>query len=168
MLYVKNPAALVLVPLRLGYADKVSYMGTIEHEGKVYEQVFATWETLDPNMKFDQWVVWIDPDTGNIAKAKLTIREYTGMLADEAVVEFGEYKTFGDVTVPTTITALFALDDTDPIRSWTVTSFEWTDAPVDAAKPNDAAPSADGAVLPDDGTDPGGPASQPASAALAP
>lgn len=144
MLYIKNPASLVLLPLRLAYADKVGYLGTVDYEGKTYEQLFVTWETLDTNAKFDQWIVWIDPETGNIAKAKFTIREYTGMLGDEAVVELEDYQKFGDVTIPTKIRGLFALDDADPIRTWTVTSFAWTDEMAEA-------------VVGDDG-----PASQPA------
>lgn len=127
MLYVKNPPAIVLLPLRLAYADKVAYAGPVEFEGKTYEQVFVTWSSLEPNTKFDQWVVWIDPDSGNIAKAKCTVREYTGLGPDEAVVELEDYKSFGDVMVPTTIKALFALEDSDPIRTWTIESFAWTD-----------------------------------------
>lgn len=127
LIYVKSPASLVLLPLRLAYADKVGYVGPVEFEGKRYERVFVTWESLDPNMKSDQWVVWIDPETGNIAKAQCTLREYTGIYADEAVVELGDYKTFGDVTLPTTISGLFSMTDADPIRTWTVHSFAWTD-----------------------------------------
>jgi hypothetical protein len=126
LLHVKNPPALVLLPLRLAWADKVAYVGPIEFEGKTYERVFATWETFDSNMKYDQWVVWIDPETGNIAKAKCTVREYQGAMGDEAVVEVSDYKWFGDVMIPTKISGVFDFDETDPVRTWTVKSFEWT------------------------------------------
>ena len=60
MLYIKNPAALVLVGLRLAWADKVAYTGPVTHDGKRYETIFLSWETFEPNERFDQWHVWID------------------------------------------------------------------------------------------------------------
>jgi len=135
MLYIKNPAALVLTPLRLAYADQVSSMEPITYEGKTYDRVFVTWERLEPNLQYDQWLVWIDRESGNIAKAQLTIREYTGMAVKEAVAEFSDYRTFGDVTIPTRISALFELEDNEPIRTWTVNDFRWVDANNAQAEP---------------------------------
>lgn len=129
LLYVKNPPALLLTPLRLAYADQVAYTGPITHKGKRYETVFVTWETLEPNTRFDQWNVWIDPDTGHIAKAHLTVREYTGGLVSDAAIEFKDYKRYGDVVVPTKIGALFSIDG-DSIRTYNLEDFAWIDGTV--------------------------------------
>jgi hypothetical protein len=132
MLYIKNPAALVLIPLRLAWADKVAYTGSITHEGKNYETVFATWETFEPNETFDQWVLWFDPDTGYLAKAHLTVRETGGGPVKEGAIDFAHYKRFGDVVVPTKISALFSIDGSS-LRTYNLESFEWIDAPREQA-----------------------------------
>lgn len=128
MPYVSNPPAMVVLPLKLAYADKVAYAGQVEFQGQTYERVFVTWDSLEPTRAVDQWLVWIDPGTGNIAKARSTLRDAPG--AAESILKLENYRQFGDVKVPTTIQALRSVDDVNPIRTWVVDTFQWTDGGV--------------------------------------
>lgn len=130
MLYIKNPAALALIPLRLAYADKVAYTGAVTHEGKRYETVFATWETFEPNDTFDQWNVWIDAETGLIARAHLTVREVKKGGVKEGALLFKDYKRFGDVLIPTIIGPIRNVRDASPLHTFHITSFAWEDDAV--------------------------------------
>lgn len=62
-------------PFRMLEAPVVRYAGQEEIAGVQYERVFVTWQTLEPNAEFDQYVLYIDPDTDRIAKAYYTVRE---------------------------------------------------------------------------------------------
>jgi len=53
----------------------VSYLGTEEIRGKTYERVFVTWESLTPSASADQYIVYIDPDTGRVDKIGYTVRD---------------------------------------------------------------------------------------------
>lgn len=68
-------------PFRMLEAPVVRYAGLEEIDGVGYERVFVTWESVEPNAEYDQYVIYIDPDTDRIAKAYYTLREAGRTLA---------------------------------------------------------------------------------------
>lgn len=62
------------LPLRLQNAPILKYAGTQEFEGKVYDLVFATWERLEPHKEHDQYLLYLDRNTGNLSFASYTVR----------------------------------------------------------------------------------------------
>ena len=60
---------------RLKRAPIVTYAGEKEHKGKVYDVVFATWESTEPHMEHDQYRLWLDKETGMLEYSEYTVRE---------------------------------------------------------------------------------------------
>ena len=63
------------LPYRLLHAPLVQYVGKKTYQKKEYELVFVTWETLDPHPDFDQYLLWINPETSLIDYCVYTLRD---------------------------------------------------------------------------------------------
>lgn len=53
----------------------MKYAGSKEIEDITYDLVFATWESLEPNKEFDQYLLYISQETGLVAFASYTVRD---------------------------------------------------------------------------------------------
>ena len=84
---------------RIQEATAVEYVGTGTIKGHEVEGVLASWNTVKPQEDIDQYIVWIDSSTKRIVKVEYTIREMFPFLTGAAYFE--EYKTFGDILLPT-------------------------------------------------------------------
>lgn len=62
------------LPIRIKEAPILKYAGIKEFEGSTYDVVFATWESLEPNKEFDQYLLYISQDTGLLTLASYTVR----------------------------------------------------------------------------------------------
>jgi len=87
-------------PFRDHSGQLVSYIGTEEVGGKVYDRVFLTWNSLDPSPTADQYIVYIDPDTGRIDKLHYTAREM--MKFAKGTIHFEDVRSIDGVLVPFT------------------------------------------------------------------
>ena len=85
-------------PFRIGAAGIVADAGEASHQGKSYDRVFATWDTLEPNRDKDQYVVWINQDTGLIDRIEYTVREIGGFAA--GATNYYEYRSVDGVMIP--------------------------------------------------------------------
>jgi len=63
------------LPQRLTEAELVRYVGEETIADSTFDVVFATWGSLDATEQFDQYLVYIDKDTGRIGKIFYTVRE---------------------------------------------------------------------------------------------
>ena len=62
------------LPLRLINAPILKYAGKKMWEGVEYDLVFATWESIDPNDTYDQYLLYLHPETHELAFASYTVR----------------------------------------------------------------------------------------------
>jgi hypothetical protein len=63
------------LPFRIEEAIHVAYTGTEERDTVVYDVVYATWEGYDPARRVDQYVIWINQETGLLGHAEYTMRD---------------------------------------------------------------------------------------------
>ncbi|MEZ4320007.1 MAG: hypothetical protein R3F61_21025 [Myxococcota bacterium] len=63
------------MPQRLTEAAIVRYVGPREVRGERYEVVYATWGEPGANPDFDQYLIYLDPDSHRLAKVHYTVRE---------------------------------------------------------------------------------------------
>lgn len=63
------------LPIRIKEAPILKYAGSKEIEGMTYDLVFATWESLEPNKEFDQYLLYISQETGLVSFASYTVRD---------------------------------------------------------------------------------------------
>jgi hypothetical protein len=69
------------LPFRLGEAPIVGYAGDAQFDGRTYDLVFATWQTIEPHSEHDQYVLWIDRETRQVGQVQYTVRDIAGFVA---------------------------------------------------------------------------------------
>lgn len=62
-------------PFRIGEASIVMDAGPETVRGRTYDRVFATWERLEPDTAHDQFLVYLEQDTGQVAMIHFTVRD---------------------------------------------------------------------------------------------
>ncbi|MEQ1566429.1 MAG: hypothetical protein ABMA64_12380 [Myxococcota bacterium] len=65
----------VEMPQRLTEAEIVRSVGRERVGDREYDLVYATWGTVDANRAYDQYRIYLDPETGRLAKVWYTVRE---------------------------------------------------------------------------------------------
>lgn len=104
---------LIEFPFEMGSADILEHIGEKELKGNSYDLIFATWEKLEPNMEYDQYIIWINKKTGLIDRFDATGRGI--MPFAKASVNF-EYESLqGGVILPTRIQVNSATSGERPI-----------------------------------------------------
>ena len=67
---------LLEAPLRLRSAEIVRYASTTEFDGQRYDLVFATWGDGNQHKEYDQWLVYINRETGFTDLVEVTITDF--------------------------------------------------------------------------------------------
>jgi hypothetical protein len=62
-------------PFRLHEADVIYYLDDKRVRGETYHRVFLSWGSDEPQDTVDQYVAWIDADTGRLAFLHYTVRD---------------------------------------------------------------------------------------------
>ncbi len=63
------------LPFRLLSADVLIHQGEAKHAGKTYDLVLASWGQEQPNLDHDQYLVWINRQSGLIDMVRYTVRD---------------------------------------------------------------------------------------------
>ena len=91
---------------RLRHASVITYAGEREHHGKLYDQVFVTWNSPEPDMEVDQYLVLIDRTTGMASEIEYTLRENylkaPGARVLYGSIRFSDFKDVDGVKIPMT------------------------------------------------------------------
>jgi hypothetical protein len=129
------------MPFRLEGAQIVVDAGAAELDGTRYERVFATWRSLAPDPKMDQYLVWIDPQQHRIRRVDYTVRDKGRSLA--GAVEYDAFEEFEGVLLPTRfrLIASMPFGMTMPAHQVEVHGAHWDAAPPDALRPNPRLPA---------------------------
>jgi len=67
---------LIETPARIRNAEIVKYAGEKEFEGKMYDLVFATWGEEKPHGDHDQFLIYINQETGMTDLMEITINDF--------------------------------------------------------------------------------------------
>jgi hypothetical protein len=119
------------LPYRILEAPILVDVGEETVGGVVYDRVFATWESVEPTAKFDQYIVYVDRSTGRIAKTHYTVRELGGFIT--GTMHYEDYVQVDGAWLPMTMVVTAKPTDTlaDYMHRATVSS--WT---FEAADPS--------------------------------
>lgn len=89
---------------RIKVAPIISYAGEDEIRGQKYDLVFCTWESAEPHMEHDQYLAWINKETGLMDFTQYTIRESylkpPGYKMLGGGVEFADLKEIDGIMIP--------------------------------------------------------------------
>lgn len=66
---------LIEFPFQMESADIVEDVGQQSWNGSKYDLVFATWNNIKPNHEYDQYIIWINKETGLIDRFDATGRQ---------------------------------------------------------------------------------------------
>ncbi len=68
------------LPFRVGDATIVAHAGERQVGAQTYDLVFVSWGQPEPQSDIDQYVVWVDRDTGLVSHVQYTIRDMAGFM----------------------------------------------------------------------------------------
>ena len=116
------------LPFRLLEAEIVRSVGEQQIGGEMYEVVYATWGSVEANREFDQYLVYLDPDTHRIEKVQYTVREMMPFAAGTCHLD--DQREIDGIWVPHQMTVTAEPGD-DPSEGWmhqmTITSLSLHD-----------------------------------------
>lgn len=89
---------------RLKNAPIIAYAGEKEFRSKSYDLVFCTWHKSEPHLENDQYVAWVNKETGLMDFAQYTIRDSylkpPGYKKIGGAVEFANFVDIEGVLIP--------------------------------------------------------------------
>ena len=88
-------------PFRLREAELVTWIGQRELQGRRYDLVVATWGQDAPQDLVDQYVAWIDVETGRLAYLTFTVRDFLDSMV--GTMSYRDYRTVQGIDVAMTM-----------------------------------------------------------------
>lgn len=70
---------------RLHEAQYMGYAGEREYDGRIHDGVFLTWESVEPSRRMDQYVAWVERETGRLGLLEYTVRDMFRFVTGTAV-----------------------------------------------------------------------------------
>ncbi|MCB1173288.1 MAG: hypothetical protein KDK39_06985 [Leptospiraceae bacterium] len=101
-------------PLRLGEAEYLLHIGQRLIGNQTYQLVYATWGSLGPHQSADQYICYINQDTGNLDYLQFTVREMGGFVT--SVIEYRDFRRVNGVQYAYEMTIRDALDADDYVH----------------------------------------------------
>ena len=85
-------------PFRIREADIIAFAGKREIEGTNYDVVYATWHSEGPNSKYDQFMLYLHPETHQLEWLEFTIRDIFPMAT--GVSQFTKFQENDGIRLP--------------------------------------------------------------------
>jgi len=99
--YIPTYQYFIEFPIRIQEATSIDYIGTKIIDGVKSEGVIASWNTVAPQKKLDQYVVWMNAESKRIVKIAYTVRDKYRFVS--GVAYFKDYKDYDGIILPSTM-----------------------------------------------------------------
>ncbi len=86
------------LPFEIANADIVLYAGERIRDERLFDLVFATWQSAQPHLADDQYLLWIARDTGRLEMVQYTIRDKYRFAT--GVNRFSEFREVQGLVLP--------------------------------------------------------------------
>ena len=106
---------------RILEAPIVGFIGEEERNGVAYDLVFATWGEKQPNKEMDQYILWINRETGLIEHTQFTVRDMPGSFM-KGTVSNEDFRNIDGVIIPFKQTEKLSLDGKSFFHQWFITN----------------------------------------------
>ena len=108
--------------------------------GRTRDRLYVTWNQSEPQRDFDQYLLWVDPDSGLVDRVDFTIRALSGLAV--ATARFEDYDEVGGVKLASRIVidAVLPTGHTLPVHTIEVESRRWDSFHAAAVKPDPGLP----------------------------
>ncbi|MFT7158005.1 MAG: hypothetical protein ACI8Q1_003031 [Parvicella sp.] len=121
-------------PLRIQSATAFAYAGEQEIDGQACDGVVASWNTVEPQKKIDQYVIWISKKTKRIVKLEYTIREAYKFLT--GAVYYNNYKEYNGIILPSELPVLTNLVKEGYLHKMRIHNFKADSLTIKDLRPN--------------------------------
>lgn len=98
-------------PWRLREATTVVHLGQSKRNGVTYERVFLTWGDAAPQDTVDQYIAWIDAESGRLAFLEFTARDVYKFVT--GIARYEDYREVSGLWFASTIHIVTDHDDFD-------------------------------------------------------
>ena len=106
---------LIEFAFEMNSASIIEYMEEQKVDGKTYELLFATWESMEPIMDYDQYIIWINKQTGLIERFDATGRGIAPFAIAKVTFEYGENN--GKIIIPKVVKVISATFGEKPVMT---------------------------------------------------
>ncbi len=120
-------------PFRLREADVVADAGPEAVAGVTYQRVFASWGRPEPQQRIDQYLAWIDPESGRLAYLEYTVRDM--MPAIVGCMHYRDYHQVGDLWIAMTMAVVKGPGGPDALHRFELEDVRFEDVPRDFVVP---------------------------------
>ena len=86
------------LPFRISNADIIYYAGEEKYGLTLYDKVFVSWKQAAPQKKIDQYMLWVNQNTGLVDRMQYTIRDQGASFKGTAFVE--EHTSHRGIIIP--------------------------------------------------------------------
>lgn len=120
-------------PNRIQEATTVEYVGTKLINGVKTEGVIASWGSVEPQKKVDQYVIWMDAITKQIVVIEYTVRDMYRFITGAAY--FKNYKNYNGLLLPSEYPVESNLVKDGLLHKMSIIDFKVNTIPKDALLP---------------------------------
>lgn len=92
-------------PFRIRDAGVYAYGGSTKIEGRNYDRLMMSWNTLDPQRELDQYLLYINRETHRIDYLQFTVRDQGKF--PTATAHYTDFRKVGNFTLPFKVTIYF-------------------------------------------------------------
>lgn len=121
------------LPSRIQEATSIDYLGEKMVNGVKTEGVIASWNTIEPQKDFDQYLIWIDAESKRIVKVEYTVRDYYRFISGAA--SYNNYKDYDGLTLPSEMPVESNLVKKGLLHTMSIQHFTADLIPVDSLLP---------------------------------
>lgn len=104
------------LPIRLPEAPMIRHVRRESIGGRDYEVVYVTWKSWSANPEYDQYLAYLDVQTGRYAKLRYTVREMGRFI--EAVAHLDQHVEVDGLWFPGRLTVTATVDEDPDQPGW--------------------------------------------------
>ena len=120
-------------PSRIQEATTIDYVGEKMIDGIKVEGIIASWNTIEPQKKIDQYIIWLDAETKRIVKLEYTVRDMYKFIS--GATYFKDYKEYDGILLPTKLPVESNLVKKGLLHTMSISDFKSNHVSVDSLYP---------------------------------
>ncbi len=120
-------------PFRLREGGVIADAGQETVAGATYQRVFVSWGGAEPRPRFDQYLAWIDPDSGRLEYLQYTVRDMMPSIV--GCMHYRDYRQVGDLWVAMTMAVVDGPGGSDALHRLELEDVRFEEVSVDLVAP---------------------------------
>lgn len=120
-------------PFRLREGGVVADAGPETVAGVTYQRVFVSWDAAEPQPAIDQYLAWIDPDTGRLEYLEYTVRDM--MPGITGCMHYRDYHEVDGLWVAMTMSVVEGPGGPDDLHRFELETVRFEDVPEELVIP---------------------------------